>query len=637
MLDKIIDAIRKGQVATTLTQLTKVQVEAIINKFDEYYHDLNKPLVSDAIYDAVRNYYKIKYPKGKLNKKVGGNRRDTPLPVPMSSLNQFAVGSPKIARFFAQHKANVVSDKHDGLSLEVVYSSLGNVSSAFLRGDAETGTEVSRHLPALAHTIPVRATPNLVVRGEIAIPLATFTKHMHKDNGGDYKAARNAAAGLMNKGEADINFKHLVFSAFAAVGGDLSRVVPSKQLSTLKSLGFTVIPHKLYLDLTEAKLQELLESRLQKSKTEIDGLVIVANTPEPATASNPKLAFKYKMNAESNTIIVPVTDVVYQVTKTGKAQPVVEFEPTTVKGGATIQRANGHNAFYILNGYLKDAKTVKDKTPKPIGVGAMIKVIRSGDVIPYILEVIKPARKPKLPPMDCEYDGLNFIVKDKGVDDIKIRIMLQTLRALNVKDAGPAICKLLVEQGFDVVDLFNATAKSYEFVGVAASKALHKEIQKCKSGVTLAVALHATGQTYCDGAALSTWSDVVNSVGAKVPLDLKAVTTETLASVSIKKLAPNIIKALPRLAKMIKAMGLTITQPRVVRGGKLSGKKITFTGTRDPSLFEAATNAGATIQNYKKDTDILVAKDTGSGSSKLTKAEADGVQILSIEQFRKLL
>jgi NAD-dependent DNA ligase len=69
----------------------------------------------------------------------------------------------------------------------------------------------------------------------------------------------------------------------------------------------------------------------------------------------------------------------------------------------------------------------------------------------------------------------------------------------------------------------------------------------------------------------------------------------------------------------------------------LQGQKVTFTGTRDPALFEATINAGAVIQNMKKDTTILVAKDTGSGYSKLTQAEAQGIKVLSIEQFRKLL
>lgn len=637
MLDKIMSALRKGQVATTLTQLTKPQIEAIITDLDTAYHDSDKPLLSDSIYDAIRNYYSIKYPKGKLNKKVGGSRRDTPLPVPMSSLNQFPVGSPKIAAFFAKYLESVVSDKHDGLSLEVVYDNKGNVKNAYLRGDATTGTDVSRHLPYLLHTIPSTATPNLVVRGEITIPVAVFNKNMHKDVGGTYVAARNAASGLMTKMEQTPNHKHLRFSAFAAIGGPLSKVVPYKQLQTLKQLGFTVIPHKLYTNLSESKLQELLEARLQKSKTEIDGLVIVANVAETPSESNPKLAFKYKMNAESNMVIVPVTDVVYQVTKTGKAQPVVEFEPTTVKGGATIQRANGHNGFYILNGYLKDDKTVKDKTPRPIGKGALVKVVRSGDVIPYIVEVIKPSKTATLPTIDYEYDGLNFIIKDKDVDEVKTRILLQTLRALNVKDAGPAICQALVEHNFDAVTLFNSKASEYDFVGKAASIKLFKEVQKAKTGVTLPVALHAVGQTYCDGLALSSWSDVVSSVDAKAPLDLKAVTTQTLASVSIKKLAPVVLKALPKMVKMIKAMGITIKQAKVVTGGKLQGQRVTFTGTRDPALLEATINAGAIIQNMKKDTTILVAKDTGSGSSKLTQAEAQGIKVLSIEQFRKLL
>jgi len=36
-----------------------------------------------------------------------------------------------------------------------------------------------------------------------------------------------------------------------------------------------------------------------------------------------------------------------------------------------------------------------------IGIGALVKLVRSGDVIPHIMEVIEPAQKAKMP--DVEY------------------------------------------------------------------------------------------------------------------------------------------------------------------------------------------------------------------------------------------
>lgn len=640
-LSEIITSLNKN-VRTTLKVLTQKQIELLIVKLDAGYHDKGQGLVSDAIYDSVRRYLKKYHPESEMNGKIGGNRRDSELPVAMPSLNQFDVGSSQIPKFFAKYDSCVISDKHDGLSLEVIYDDAGDLASAYLRGDAETGSDVTRHLKGLTHTIPAKAAPRMVVRGEAVIELSVFNANMHKDVGGDYKAARNAAAGLFNAARPTFNMKHVQFSAFSIIGGPKQSLIPSKQLKLLKDLGFTVIPHKVYTGLTEAKLQSLLESRIKKSKVEIDGLVINADVrQDTASNTNPKQAFKYKMNSEADMVIVTVTDIKYQLTKQGKYQPVISYDPTTVRGGATIQRANGHNAFYILNGYLKDEKDPEKRVKKPIGIGASIKVVRSGAVIPYVQEIIKASKNVPKPEGAYTYDGLNFIAEDKDQSEIKTRVLLQTLKALNIKDAGPAICLALVAADFEPISLFKAKPEDYSHIGNSASTKLAAEISKVKTeGVGLANALHAVGQMYCDGLALSSWQSIIQTAVAKTVDDLKQVDIHTLEAASIKKLGPMVVKALPNIIKSIKAMGIKIKQPKALiikAGSKLAGKKITFTGTRDQSLFDAAESAGAVVQSMRKDTDILVAKDAGSGSSKLQKAEADGIKILSIEAFKKLI
>jgi len=100
----------------TLKLLTQKQLEKVIIKLDEGFHDGDDPLVSDAVYDRIRTYLSKTYPTSALVSKIGGSRRDTELPVPMASLNQFAVGSPKIAMFFSKYPEVLVMDKHDGLS-----------------------------------------------------------------------------------------------------------------------------------------------------------------------------------------------------------------------------------------------------------------------------------------------------------------------------------------------------------------------------------------------------------------------------------------------------------------------------------------------------------------------------------------
>jgi NAD-dependent DNA ligase len=79
---------------------------------------------------------------------------------------------------------------------------------------------------------------------------------------------------------------------------------------------------------------------------------------------------------------VKVVDVIWTASKDGYLKPRVRVEPVHI-GGVTIEYATGFNGKFI-----EDNK---------IGVGAIIQLIRSGDVIPYIKSVVVPAETGKMP------------------------------------------------------------------------------------------------------------------------------------------------------------------------------------------------------------------------------------------------
>ncbi|MCB6623720.1 hypothetical protein, partial [Mediterraneibacter sp. 210702-DFI.5.30] len=54
--------------------------------------------------------------------------------------------------------------------------------------------------------------------------------------------------------------------------------------------------------------------------------------------------------------------------------------------------------------------------PRPIGEGAVLKIVRSGKVIPYIQEIIKPAKKPMLPDVEYVEDGVDFRLVGKSTE-----------------------------------------------------------------------------------------------------------------------------------------------------------------------------------------------------------------------------
>ena len=88
-------------------------------------------------------------------------------------------------------------------------------------------------------------------------------------------------------------------------------------------------------------------------------------------------------------------------------------------GGATITYCSGHNAGFIE----------KNK----IGIGAILQMVRSGDVIPKVHSVVEPADEPSMPTVPYVWNDshvdilLQNISENRTVQMKKILSFVQTL------------------------------------------------------------------------------------------------------------------------------------------------------------------------------------------------------------------
>ena len=119
------------------------------------------------------------------------------------------------------------------------------------------------------------------------------------------------------------------------------------------------------------------------------GVICCNDEIYPRKRGNPEHAFAFKMVLSDQIAEVKVTDVIWTPSKDGFLKPRVQVEPV-ILGGVTIEYATGFNAKYIVD--------------NNIGVGAVIKLVRSGDVIPHILAVIRPASEPLMPTQDYTWN-----------------------------------------------------------------------------------------------------------------------------------------------------------------------------------------------------------------------------------------
>lgn len=622
-----------------LTQATK-----LVAHLDDAFHTDSEGLVSDAVYDAIRNYITNRWPKSKLALKVGARSdEDVKLPVPMASLDQYTLEGKQIAKALAEDVEWVLTDKLDGLSIELVYEN-GVPVAAYTRGDATHGKDVSHHIPSMRIPQKIPQKGQVIIRCEALIPFKTFMSKMHESNGGRFKAARNAASGLVRNFETAKEFKYVHMVCFGIIGGKGATDKQSKQFAMLERWGFEVVRNFGPLRFSDPQeLVEWLEKRLAKAKYELDGIVLTRDVPSPkSTASNPKHAFKFKMNVESDTVIVTVKDIIYQESKYGVLAPVAIFPPTIMPGGVTVERASAHNGFYVEHGYLKPKKkgAVLGKK-RPLGPGAKVKLIRSGKVIPWIMEIIKPASKPKLPSVQYKVNGVEYVAKEKTSAGDS-RLLGSFLKGLDVANTGPGTCKQLVASGIKTPQqLFMTPMVSLrEIVGDSRGRQLAKDLKTLKAGVPMNTWLKATASFFMRGAN-TTFDKVVDAIPNLEQYLKKGKTAELAIKINsmhgVDKLAPQIAEAAVKSYLLAVEIGVTLVAPKKIKvtSSKLKGVNVAFTGIRDRELMQRIVELGGTASDsMKADTSILIAKDPGSGSAKLQKAMDKGIPVMGLAEFK---
>ena len=142
---------------------------------------------------------------------------------------------------------------------------------------------------------------------------------------------------------------------------------------------------------------EILSEQLVKWRDnyeyEIDGVIVMQNKIYPHPKENPKHGFAFKMVLSDQQAEATVLDVIYTPSKDGYLKPRVRTTPVNI-GGTRIEYCTAHNA-----GFVRDNK---------IGIGSVVLMIRSGDVIPKIERVIKSSEEPKLPSEDCYWNENNI-------------------------------------------------------------------------------------------------------------------------------------------------------------------------------------------------------------------------------------
>lgn len=629
--------------------LNKRESIELAKYLDYRYHEQNKDLVPDEVYDVLIFSIEDRWPAAKYLKKIGHKvttkgRKEVPLPVPMASLNKIKPETKNVEEFLKS--VGIIGDKLDGISLQIEYSN-GIPVACYTRGDGTKGQDVSGVLPALniPKSIPEKKYVN--VRCEFVIRKKSFaSKHSKSAGKGEYKTARNMGGGLLTRNKPSKAVRDFDVVAFEIGQGKGAGAKLSQQFSLLKRWGFTVVRHKRVNGLNVDQAVKWLEKFRKTAHYEIDGVVMTKDVPYRVSKSNPKHSKAFKVNSLAASKVVKIKEIEWRRSRYGKLVPRVIIDPIEL-GGVTVEHFTGHSYYYIQHGFRYQDR--KKKLPvRPLGVGAEIRVIRSGDVIPYIMEVVKPARRPSKPsvPYSLDDNGVYAMaVRDKsaGTDhELRKKRMVQFFSAMKMKGVKSGIVEKLYDAGFKTLrSILHASPEKLMRAEGVKEKTAQNVVDTIQSGLekaTFAKTAYASsvfgdkiGESKLQ-AVIDHYPNLLDMIETHSTVELKHRLEEVEG---IKTQAAILAKRLPKFLKFLERNRIELVddEQKAQVSSKLDGMKVLFTSLRDEQLLEdILANGGQKASSVKSATHI-VAKP-GASNNKIDQANEQGKPVLTVDEFR---
>ena len=604
-----------------------------LNFLDDYYYN-GESLVSDAVYDKIIDYYKEI--RGQEYKKIGApiKGEKVRLPIHMGSMDKVKPGSSDLRNFLAKYKnQKCVMDKLDGTSLLLDLRITGK-PKAYTRGNGTYGQDISHKINHILGTNCLSSWKHGgFVRGELIVPKSHWEKISHKG-----KNARNYVSGIVNqKLVIPDELKNITFVAYewcvSLENGTMENLSISEQLTHLKTGGFTTVTFNIYEDVKEDALPEILTEYRETSDYEIDGIIVQDDVYHPRnTSKNPKYAKAFKMDTMCDSKITTIKNIKWQASQDGSLRPTAIFEPVELSG-VTISRASAYNAAYVKENNL--------------GKGAKVKIIRSGEVIPKIVEVIS-CNHADFPDSEYVWDENNthIYLKDKDNDKtVKIKQILYFCRTLDIAFFKEGLISKAYDCGCDsimkIISLTEDSLLGYGIDGVK-NKTASKIIESIKSKLaTASLGDFAAATPYFNSMAKKR----MNVINAEIPdwLDLSNdELNDKIVSLSgfSEKTASVIVSGKDHFREFFnncKTKNIKICAGSVhkssstkIESNLLSNKIFLFTGFRDKVLKEKILANGGEVKDTltKKITHLIIPnKDFSNG--KVSKAIEAGITIVS--------
>lgn len=624
--------------STKYLDISKDEFDTAISEFcDRYYNSGDS--IPDSEYDGIMEIYQSRFG---VYKSIGAPIRGEKytLPVFMPSLDKIKT-LDELNRWNKKYKKDfIVTNKIDGVS------ALYDGEKMYTRGDGTKGSDISFMIEFF--NLP-SSSKKYTIRGEIYMRNSVFKEFSDK-----FSNSRNIVTGLLNpltkKRDKHI-LSRLSFIAYE-YNDENGPYSPIEQFNTLETLKIETPQYVRYDKIDIDFLKREYTNRRENCDYEIDGLVVYHNSIEKKTLSNPKNTIAFKVRGDEVETVVDLVE--WNISKNSVLKPRIKITPVNI-GGVNINWTSGFNAKFIVD--------------NRIGRGSIVKLTRSGDVIPYITEIVTTT-EPDIPRSE-EYDykwndtRVDFILLESTNESRKKRI-IDFFKTIECKFLGESTVNRLFDNGFDTINKI-IKIKMDDLLKIEGIKkkgaerilsSIHDRIRDCDISK-----IYAGSGTLGAGFGVKKIEKVFDEYPNLLKCDLEEGEIEKLLKElggfqkTARYFAANLVnlrefmnsnKEINRIRSSKVDIVFLDSESEIenekihnekIKNEKidsLRGKTIVFTGIRDNSLESKLKRSGASVKtSVSKKTDILVTLKRFSSSSKEITADKLGVRVMEIEQFKK--
>jgi DNA ligase (NAD+) len=530
--------------------------------------------------------------------------------------------------------------KYDGVSCSLVYED-GKLQLAKTRGDGTTGENITSKaiwMNGVETIIPEKE--KIEIRGEIYCTEEDFfhlSEEMESIGLDKPTSQRNIVAGLIGRKEnLELN-RYIQFCAFDLIEECLKLKTEVEKFEKLKKMGFTI--PEVVLHKNEKQIKKVLEEAelfMAEGEFQIDGVVfsfndLVLHEELGATAHHPRYKIAYKFQGEAKN--TKIKKLVWQVSRNGILTPIAEVEPVELSG-AKISRVTLHNYGLVKQFNLKK--------------GDEIQIIRSGEVIPKFMDLVKSSQNAFNIPAECpscsgavEIKEIRLICNNEKCPAQVKETILNFIQKIGIDDLSSKRLEEMIkaELVVEIQDLYKLNKEQLMSLDKVKDKLATKlltSIDKSKQVdiTTFLSALGIQGGAYnkCERVVVAGYNSIEKILGLNVE---KLMQVEGFA----EKSASEFIKSLHEKDKLITDLvSLGFSFEEIEHKETLFLKKrICITGSlsRKRSEIEKVIReiGGIVATSVSKSTDFLITNDKDPTSTKFKKAIDLDIPVISEEEF----